>query len=377
MIARLTLQAALDEATAAGLLTAAAQASARDALAAAARDDMPWYLRLLIGGAAWVGAWFLLGTVLGLVALAVGQRVDVAALVLGVGLIIGAVWLRATRHGEFARQTALVGVVTGQLLLVGGFGSVADSVQAATLATMASSIALILAYDDPVYRFSATLAIACATLILAFDRKVPYAMGLVTGLAVVAPVAIWRFWPGPAGASIPGWWQPLHRPLDPVAWASAVTACGLLAVQASIDAVTGTAGYTPDFVSLLLPRPWPLTALCVGLLAGLAFRIAADHGTEPGSPSLLGAVGGAVTLGALTLSTPAISGALLFVVLGFDRRRPGLVAIAATFLVGFLGLYYYSLSLTLLQKSAVLVASGVVCLGVAALFWLREPAVAA
>ncbi len=74
------------------------------------------------------------------------------------------------------------------------------------------------------------------------------------------------------------------------------------------------------------------------------------------------AIAAVVAVGALTLSAPAVSGALLFVVLGFDRRRTGLVALAAVFLIGFLGLYYYSLSLTLLQKSIVLAASGAVCL---------------
>jgi uncharacterized membrane protein len=84
------------------------------------------------------------------------------------------------------------------------------------------------------------------------------------------------------------------------------------------------------------------------------------------------AIAAVVTVGALTLSAPAVTGALLFVVLGFDRRRTGLVALAAVFLVGFLGVYYYSLSLTLLQKSVVLVASGGVCLGAAAYFTRRS-----
>ena len=46
----------------------------------------------------------------------------------------------------------------------------------------------------------------------------------------------------------------------------------------------------------------------------------------------------------------------------------GLVGLGAACLVGFLGLHYYSLALTLLQKSAVLVASGAVCLACAAFF---------
>lgn len=60
-------------------------------------------------------------------------------------------------------------------------------------------------------------------------------------------------------------------------------------------------------------------------------------------------------------------------VLGFDRRRTGLVALGATFLMAFLGLCYYSLSLSLLQKSFVLVASGMVGVGVAVFLRRQVP----
>ena len=122
---------------------------------------------------------------------------------------------------------------------------------------------------------------------------------------------------------------------------------------------------------MLLPRPWPLTVVFVGLLVWLAARVARDHDHAPTDPPTLAAIGGAVAIGGLTLSTPAVTGALLFVMLGFDRRRSGLVGLAATFLIGFLGIYYYSLTLSLLQKSAVLVASGAVCLAAAAFFRAR------
>jgi uncharacterized membrane protein len=68
-----------------------------------------------------------------------------------------------------------------------------------------------------------------------------------------------------------------------------------------------------------------------------------------------------------------VSGALVLVMLGFDRRRAGLVGLGSAFLIGFLGLHYYSLALTLMQKSAVLVGSGLVCLAGAAFFRRAVP----
>jgi hypothetical protein len=371
MTSRVSLRSILGEPALAGRLPADIEASARSALVQAEQDEMPWYLRLLMGGAAWVGALFMLGTVLGLVALALGERVDVAALVLGLGLMPAGVKLHAARRSELLRQAALVFVIAGQLLVVGAVGSLSTTT-ATALAAIASSAVLIAVFDEPGYRFGGTLAIIAAFLFVAFEQKVPYAMGLVTAATAVGPIAIWRIWPDVAGPAP----RRLHRIFDPIAWACATTACGLLALQAAIEAVTGTAGYSPGFIRLLLPRPWPLTALFVALLVWLALRIAREHGSSPTAPAPLVAIAAVVAVGALTLSAPAVSGALLFVVLGFDRRRSGLVALAAAFLVGFLGLYYYSLSLTLLQKSVVLVASGAVCLAASAFFTRRHGRVA-
>ena len=357
-----SVRSVIAEAMGRSLLPAGADECARVALQAAAHDHVPWYLRVIIGGAAWVGAWFLLGTMLGIVGLAVGQRIDAVAVVLGLILMPAGVVLRHTARGELQRQSALVSVLTGQLLLVGGLGAISESLTLASAATIVSSAILIGVFDDGVYRFGATLAIVTALLIVAFDRRLPYAMGVVTATLACMPVLIWRTAPE---------LQALHRQLDPVAWACATAACGLLMLQAVIDAVTGSSGYSPAFIQLLLPKAWPLTAVFVLLLVWLATQVARDHGTAPTDPTAAAAIGGAIAIGALTLSTPAVSGALLLVMLGFDRRRSGLVGLAALFLVGFLGIYYYSLALSLLQKSAVLVASGAVCLAAAAVFRSR------
>ncbi|HTV02590.1 MAG TPA: DUF4401 domain-containing protein [Luteitalea sp.] len=358
MMPRLTVRQVVGEGIASGWLPADAPERARDALVTAAREETPWYLRILIGGAAWVGAIFMLGTVIGLVAIALGERVDAAAILLGLLLMPAGVWMRTGARNELMRQAALVLVITGQMLLVGGIGAISESTTAAAMVVALTSIVLIAVHDEAVYRFAATLAVVTAVLVLAFDFKVPYALGGATAVLACVPLIVWR---------VPAL-QGRHRVLDAVAWASAVGLCTLLAVQTIVDAVTGPMGQPPDMLRLLMPTPWPLAMLFVVLQVWLATQVARDHGVSPTSPAPLGAMVAIIVIGALTLSTPAIAGSLLLMVLAFDRRRTGLLGLAAMFLVGFLGLYYYSLALTLLHKSVILVASGLVCLGAAAFF---------
>jgi uncharacterized membrane protein len=49
-------------------------------------------------------------------------------------------------------------------------------------------------------------------------------------------------------------------------------------------------------------------------------------------------------------------------VLGFDRRARGLIVLGALFFLGYGAAYYYDMRLTLLEKSGILVLSGVICL---------------
>ncbi len=365
MIASPSVRAVLDEAVAAGALSGDGHGPARDALAQAAREHLPWYLRVLVGMAAWVGALFLLSTSLGLIAAILGERVDGAAMLLGIVLMPAGVRLRARSAGALAGQAALVCVIAGQLLLVGGLSSITGSTTAAALLTIASSALLIVAFEEGVYRFLATLAIVVAVLAIALEWQVPFALGLVTVVVSVVPVAAWHG--GPVALRE-------HARLDPVAWACVVAMGGLLLAQATIDGVTGRPAQPSEIVGVLLPALWPLTLLYAGLLAWLCVRVAQDHGNTPGAPGPSAALVAALALCLVTLPAPGVPGAVLLVVFGFDRRRVGLAAIGAAFLVAFLGRYYYSLSLTLLQKSALLVASGGICLAAARYFGRDEGA---
>ncbi len=109
--------------------------------------------------------------------------------------------------------------------------------------------------------------------------------------------------------------------------------------------------------------PFAAAGLSLGLLA-LEAAIFRELSLPPTHPAAVTAWLGTALLCAITFRTPGIAAALGVLALGFHRRRPLLVGLSIVFLIAFSGFFYYSLSATLLTKSAVLVGSGLVLLGV-------------
>lgn len=359
MMTPVTVRAVLDEAVASGFAPADSDVPARAALARLAQDDLPWYLRVLTAGAAWVAALFLLSLLLGIVAAITGGAVDAAAVLLGLVLMPAGLALSRGRAGEFRRQMALVSVIAGQMCVVGGIGGNASSMVVAAVATIVTSAVLAWLFDEAAYRFMATLAIVGASMAIGIEQRVPGTLGMLAGVTGLVPVLVWRAAPTLIAR---------HRLVDPVAWACVVASVGLLSLQAVIDVVLGDHGASTGLRGVVLHTPLPLTLLFAAALVWMATQVARDHGTAPSSPVVLAAIGVVVVVAALTRGLPAVPAALLFIALGFDRRRVGLMGIAAAFLVSALGLYYYSLSLTLFHKSLLLMASGAVSLAAAMFF---------
>ena len=82
----------------------------------------------------------------------------------------------------------------------------------------------------------------------------------------------------------------------------------------------------------------------------------------------------AVLIAVLLIPAPGVAAALLLVVLGFGCAAPVLLGLGVAAGLAYLGNYYYALSLTLLMKSLVLVASGVVLLALRWFFFRQEAA---
>lgn len=364
MIRPIALGTVLDDARASGLLDDDGIRRVTEAAARADAEHTPWFLRILIGGAAWVGACFFLSTLLGILAIALNEHLDVAAVVLGVGSAIGGVLLGRQARSEFRRQAALVGVVAGQMLMLGGLADIVRTAPLMALATIVTSLGLMAVFADQAYRFLATLAVIGAALVVMLNRRLPFTLDVAAALVTLLPLLTWR---GGAKANRHA------EALEPVAWAGVIAVWTLLLADTLVDAfASSTLAAVPEsWDRVLWSAPWPLTIFFAGLLAWLAVQVSREHGGTAQSADRAAALMGIVALAITTWPTPAVCGAVFLLALGFDRRRPGVVGIGAAGLVSFLGLYYHSLSLTLMQKSIVLVLSGLVCL-VAAVYFRRR-----
>jgi MFS family permease len=342
---------------AAASLTPETEARVREALERHAAGHTPWYIRLLVGLGAWLGSWFLLAFAFMFLALILEGEVDRAAIAMGVCLVGFGVWLRHVASGELLRQLSLVASFTGQMLVVGGVGASSESLSAAATTALVLSILLLVAFPERVHRFVSTIVATVALDVLLWEGRVPYANDLLTIALAAVPLVAWRL----ADAETR---ERFGEALDPIAYGAVVSLLGGLA----IDAVMSALG--------VHSREWsgpglPALVAVAAALGGLAVAVCAGHGVPPPAVTPLAAVAIVMAFAWVTRSTPALAVTLLIIVVGFDRRRPLLIGLATIFFLGFGALYYYNLQMTLLEKSGVLIGSGVLCLATSALLRWR------
>ena len=218
---------------------------------------------------------------------------------------------------------------------------------------------------DALHRFLSALIGAVAFVAVVVDQRLAWGVDPTAGgldlavrgsdlavLLVVAAAALaWRARAATADRT-------RSTVLEPVGYGLVAALLGLLLV----DAMLGP--WTAWLAGGRRASDWQLgllTTTGVAAALGLLLRGVLRERGAAGEPVVAG-LAGVVLLAALTLPTPGIVAAVATLALGFDRRRPVLVGLAALFLVAFLALYYQSLRLTLLEKSGVLVASGALLL---------------
>jgi len=342
------------------ILPADADVSARDRARAALEtleaSGVPWYLRLLTGMGAWVGGGFMLSFIMAIVAAILGGKVEGVAIILGLGVMAGAVMLRrgVTGNGvgaQFLRQLALVACFCGQMLFIGGVGATTESTDAAAVAALIASAILIALYPDRVQRFCSTV-IAVGSL-LALIREMPYCADVMALLMVGGVLFLGRI------ASREGT-DDQAEIVEPVMYGLAIALFGLLIVSTAILMFGGLGADMKEVRAVLIGKPTAFGFVLA--LLWLTASIFGEHGAQPTAPEAMLAFVAIIAIGWITQSTPAITATMLMLVLGFDRHARALIALSTLFFLMFGTAYYYGLNLTLLQKSGILAASGAVCL---------------
>jgi len=345
---RLSVADVLARLRAEGLATADADNAARSALRAELQDDLPWYLRMAVG----VGAWTATGLFLAFLLTIANLDDERLRIVVGIALTAAAVGVRRTASSEFLRQAAVAASLAGQGLLLVGVHEMFDSVRFTAAAIILVSVALIWLVPDAIHRFLSTLAMVVALYVLVVDEKSQNAFELTT-LALAAAVGfVWRYRVRDRGEFAAALLQPVGYAL--------VTALFAALLLGSITHF----GQTPIGNAHVLALGRLITiGITVGLVA-LVWAIIHEHGAALNSGKAFAALAGVMALGVGTLSTPGIVAGAAVLVLAFDRRDRVLLGMGVIFLLVFGSVYYYSMHITLLEKSGVLAGSGVLLLAV-------------
>jgi uncharacterized membrane protein len=311
---------------------------------AADRNASPWFVRVMLGIAGWIGAAFLLMFVGA--AFAFVMKDAASALVVGLACCAAA-WGLFRRFGDadFTAQFALAVSLAGQGLIVVALAQYLKPEHPPFyLAVAATQAVLALAMPNFLHRM---LASAGAAVALALAINQARLHGLAAPLLCFGLVWIWL---EPARWAASGrYWRPLGYGL----------VLALLLVETfrllGAEFLFGKAGAAPGWFAA--HGPLIGRALNAAILVWAAVEIA--RGQSPaGSRTLLAAATAAALLGLLSIGAPGLASALLILLLGFAAGSRILLALGIAGLFGFVGHFYYSLDATLLEKSGLLALTG-------------------
>lgn len=373
---RLTIADVFNQLVAEGLALPESLGKARAALQGAEDTSPPWFARVIAGFSAWIATGFLIGFLF----ITKIVREEVSAIIVGAVLVVAAVYVRrkADAEEEFKRQLAFAGSLAGQILVIVGIVGETKSAAAAGLVALVMSAVLIPLVPDQASRFMSGLVGSIAAFAAMADLHLAWTLGDVgplgtlvvrgTDLAALAIVAVaayvWR-------VGIRERSREVAEMLEPVGY-------GLIAGMFAVLLFSSIFAVADDLVRgarSTRVNAWHLGPLTtVGITAAfiaLELTIFAEQRVKPQVEAIVVAIAAAVLLGFLTLSTPGIMAAITVLTLGFDRRNRILIGLAIVFLVKFASVYYYSLRMTLLEKSIVLVVSGLLLLAARAYIELR------
>jgi uncharacterized membrane protein len=317
----------------------------------------PWFVRVMLGVAGWIGAVFLLFFV------GLGLRFvlesAVASMVVGLAACAAAGMLfRLKPDRDFVTQFALAVSLTGQgLVLVALSSWLKHQVSSIALAMAVFQAVLFILVPNFIHRVWATWMGACA-VVFALGRwhLQAYGLGLLSG----ACAWVWL-----------NEFQLVKHGTMPRAGGYGL----VLALMSAAGMVAWPAGAWLWRAGSHRP-PGSDYHLWIGAgLGGVAllwavWRLLIREAVQPTSRTCGPILGAAGILAVATIKAPGLAPAVLILLLGYGNGNRVLSGLGVAALLGYLSFYYYSLESTLLYKSALMAATGLALL--AARFMLQH-----
>jgi uncharacterized membrane protein len=325
--------------------------------ALAMNDSNPWFIQGLMGCGGWLAAFFLLGfSTFCISSLFVGLSESTFGWILFVwgAIFAGAttVFHRKSDKGMFQSQLLLAIHIAGHLMLIAGIFVGLELWNYNAVASILAIIIIIVElifffiYPDAIFRFIATLAIVSALNLLIYDLAIIGSLSvLAAGLALLGVVI----------------WGDLLNPKQQIDHFSLLQAIGYGIVLGMFGTIIHELSIRYGFAEYTrtqLYQPLVTSFLLLIWLLWIEIRLLQDYRVLPRSNFALAILAITALVALPTMTTPGILAGILVILLAFRRRNWVLLGLAYLFFAGFIMEYYYSLEVTLLIKSIIMMLTG-------------------
>ncbi len=307
--------------------------------------DSPWYIRLMLGGAGWLAALFLLGFVAVVVAWVMEN--PAAAIVVGTGLM-AACWYLQKRlpDNDFISQLGLACSFAGQALFIYGlFESLDLEFDDLTPWLLIVLLQATLAWIMPsaFHRLCSAFAAAGALVMLLFHAElVALAAPALLGLTAWLWLQHW-YWPGQL------------RRCRAIAYGLSLAVAGLSCLNLGLQPLRDL-GIT--YRLPLWSSEWLIGLVFLAVVIALLRRDGLALGSVKGALILACSL----LLALASVKAPGISMGVCILLLGFANANRLLAGLGIAALLGYVGFYYYQLDISLMAKSGWLALIGLVLL---------------
>lgn len=308
--------------------------------------ELPLYLRALVG----VGAFIASLCFIGLIAIGMEIREEEGLVVAGLVFILLAIGLQKlagnghTIKSSFFMQSSFALMATGKSLFTFGMAEILDSGWGATIALLIITVATYHIYRMSVDRFLSTFAVFFSILVnVLWDREFSGSRELLLNGFILLQIL---------GAAVLITNVKIKRDYIPLTYGLLFSLCAsalFLASHSKFGYWRNEEYISPVFVSLMFT---------VSLVATIAWVVGGFRKLNKDAPRL--ACLGAVLMG--VVSAPGIILSIILMVLGYAKHEKIMVTMGALLVPVFLFFYYYNLDVSLMEKSGVLVGSGITLL---------------
>jgi hypothetical protein len=323
---------------------------AEGSLPEAGDASSPWFIRVMLGFAGWLGALFLLGFVAAGFAFVIKSAASMVVVGAGACAVAVAIF-RAAPKSDFTAQFGLAASLAGQVLLLFGFSGLFGNIGPTQFAWcfLLQEAALFMLVPNFLHRVLCALGAALAANFLIVDAGLfAFAPAVITGAFLAAWLAEFRF--------------ERQGPL--------LRAGGYgLAIAAVLTLVLHGGLWLGWVIRMGHGRPiggdpveWLGRAASVLVLIVAVVALLRREGLALDSGQGRVGLAAALTLGLASIKAPGVAPSVAILVVGYANGNRVLAGLGILAMLGYLSHYYYSLQTTLLVKSGLLAATGIALL---------------